>query len=160
MGGKSWTTEDQLVWLKAKVPEYLKKHAEGALDTFYAPTYQAFLDKWPASEAGKTEKRKKVSSTCLATNHINTYYVQQIRWWFINHTRPVTSTGKKAAKGTELLETKKYTMQAYQAYMKLYTKQVNKIADERYGQLAEPKPDKFAFTCTVARELLKDESEE
>jgi hypothetical protein len=47
MGNRHWTTEEQRVWLEARIPAFVQAQQDKASGKFIEDTYKVWQEKWP-----------------------------------------------------------------------------------------------------------------
>ncbi len=181
----SWADEMQTAFLSERKKDFIDAQASSSTRPWLNAVTEAFNLEWPVEEptaeeiaecdgdlaAAKTAKaaqRRGVSLSVSCTSLTRTHmHVQQIEWWFRNHTR-ANATGKANAKSAVLpLSRKKpQPLIAYQAYMHLFSDRVMPALRERYKAYVDALPEGekarewWGFACSEAARMLQDEPDD
>ena len=184
MGQKPWTTNEQANWLKERKKAFVDAQVNKTTRAFFNSTTKAFVQKWPvgeptveeiAEEGGLEEAQnarqvaqRTVSTHARSVCRRKLTHLQQIKYWFRNHTRMQSGTkATKVSTATLLLTHKKVQMMfLYQAYMHLHRAHIMPLIKEAYikycGAYGEGKMPShwFPWTCEEATCLLEKESDD
>ena len=184
MTKKRWTTDEQLVWLRARIPEFLEHQTRGELEEWFGPVYQDFLDNWPLGlpteeeveqAEGDVDAAKKLHIAWgkgvslfffreFSIQPLTGTNVQRVYSWFHNNTR---ANSKPKGKVINLNKTSRM-MHPHQAYEHLYKSTVMPKIKEAYATYLKETEGKdedeiltwMAFRGREAKNLLAKESED
>ncbi|KDQ59841.1 hypothetical protein JAAARDRAFT_46446 [Jaapia argillacea MUCL 33604] len=169
MGRKCKFPKLKEIWLKEQLPSYFhaqqSKRKNTELNRFWGSVQEGYYTKFPLLELTEAELTQVKGNKQLADVGRRNDKLGQIKWYFVNQTRP-NSGSRKGGIDLAVRPKKLSLLTPSQAYLKLYHKEKLKdLIDERYREhvvAANPgaAEARVAFQTKVLTELLKDEPPE